>query len=280
MSNDDAEIQAFIREMFEENYELLRLEGAGALSPDAKETALQQVLLYWRKMKKVAESITDTEVKLSLPGQATVEGRGFTIQGVVDIVRERGRTIMYDIKTHNAEYVRANKELYEQQLNVYAYIWQELRGQPLNETAIIATDFPKSIKAALSSHDDEQLDRELAKWNPLVPIPFNIESVQATIDEFAEVVDAIEATKFTPRPVQDLGERLYDSKELFVTRVCANCDGRFSCSSYRQYMLQGRGRVDGRFREYFGTDAEQESWRMANLDAARDTEELIRDYGR
>jgi hypothetical protein len=283
MSNYDAEIQAFIRDMFEENYELLRLEGAGGLSPDAKETALQQVLLYWRKMREVAESITDTEVKLSLPGQETLEGRGFTIQGVVDIVREKGRTIMYDIKSHDAEYVRANRELYEKQLNVYAYIWQELRGQPLDEAAVIATDFPESIKEALSSRDGERLAQALEKWDPLVPIPFDMASVQATTKEFADVVDAIEAREFAPRPAEDLGERMHGSETLFVTRVCGNCDARFSCSSYRRYALRGRGRVERRFREYFsnlGTDVAQDDWRTVNLNAARDAAELVRDFGR
>ena len=50
---------------------------------------------------------------------------------MVDIVREHDRTTMYDIKTHDPEFIEANKDFYQQQLNVYAYIWQNLRAQGL-----------------------------------------------------------------------------------------------------------------------------------------------------
>jgi hypothetical protein len=79
-------------------------------------------------MKQVTENVTDTEVPLVLPNQKAPKGRHYNIEDVVDILRELGRTVMYDIKTQDAEYVRENRDLYEKQLNVYAHIWQELRG--------------------------------------------------------------------------------------------------------------------------------------------------------
>jgi len=282
MTTDSAEMEAFIRETFEENYEMLRAEGAGALSPDVRTTALQHVLLYWRKMREVAESVTDTEVKLSLPQCKASGGREFTIEGIVDIVREEERTVMYDIKTHDADYVRTNLELYEDQLNVYAYIWQHLRTQPLDEAAVIATDYPEAIRDALASNDEDRLAYELAKWDPLVPIPFDLDSVEATIDEFAGVVDAIEEGVFCPRAPDELAERLPGSNRLFATRVCINCDARFSCASYRAYAVRVRGRFERQFREYFGdvgTDVERDNWRTVNLEAARDADELGRDFG-
>lgn len=118
----EADIEAQIREMFEENYELLQYEGGHALTQDVKNAALRQVLLYWQTMRDVAENVTDTEVKLNLPDQMTPKGRKYGIEGVVDIIRENDRTVMYDIKTHDAHYVNANKALYEKQLNVYAYM--------------------------------------------------------------------------------------------------------------------------------------------------------------
>lgn len=50
----DAAIEARLRELFEENYELLRADGGHALSPEVKLAALTQVLLYWRKLKGIA----------------------------------------------------------------------------------------------------------------------------------------------------------------------------------------------------------------------------------
>ena len=65
----DYEVIEKIREYFEENYELLRLEGGHAVTEDIKQLALTQVLYYFTKMKDVANKVTDTEVKLTLPGQ-------------------------------------------------------------------------------------------------------------------------------------------------------------------------------------------------------------------
>jgi hypothetical protein len=280
MDEHETEIEAFIREAFEQNYELLRLEGGSALTEDVKRAALEQALMYWRKLRDLAETVTDTEVRLNLPGQTTPLGRQFAITGVVDIVRDDQRTVMYDIKTHDATYVRGHVGVYEQQLNVYAHIWHELRGEPLDEAAIVATTCPDKLREALESGDEEGVARELLEWQPVVGVPFDASSVEATIQEFGQVVDAIEEGDFAPLPVEDL-QRMYGRK-LFATRVCSNCDARFSCASYRKYALKGRGRAEQRFREYFGdpgTDLERERWRTTNLEVARDAEELVEDFG-
>ncbi len=270
----DQEIEAFIRRVFEQNYEELRLDSGHAISPDVKETALQQALLYWRTMRDVAENVTDTEVRLSLPGQETPAGRDFTIEGVVDIVRDNDRTVMYDIKTHDAGYVRANIDIYEQQLNVYAHIWHHLRGQALDEMAVIATNYPDGVRDALAAGDERHLAHALGQWRPLVPIDFNERRVDETIRAFGEVVDAIEQGQFAPPPAGRLEELMPGTNRLrFATHVCRNCDARFSCSSYRQYAGQAGGAA-GRSLAFYGfaetPDAEQEAWRAATLDAAPD----------
>ena len=267
----DAEIEEQIRQMFEENYELLQSEGGHSLAQDTKKAALQQVLFYWQKMREVAENVTDTEVKLNLPGQLTSQGRNYGIEGVVDIIREEDRTVMYDIKTHDADYVTANKDLYEKQLNVYAYIWQNLRGKPLDQTAVIATAYPETLKEALNSGNERRITTELGKWNPLIDIPFNQQHVEETIAEFGTVVDAIEENKFTPPSVEKLKTRISGKKILFATQTCRNCDARFSCTSYRNYVASMAGRSEVSMSRYFhelGSDAEQEEWLNANLEVA------------
>ncbi len=82
------DIEQRLNEFFEENLAALALENGHSLSPEVRETARQQVLMYWRKLRHIAERITDTEVRLSLPQQRTPKGRTFTIEGIVDIVRE------------------------------------------------------------------------------------------------------------------------------------------------------------------------------------------------
>ncbi|WP_299463558.1 PD-(D/E)XK nuclease family protein [uncultured Microscilla sp.] len=230
----EREIEDFMISRFDQNYEILSLTYGRGLAEDVKDTALQQVWIYWQKMREVAKKVTETEVKLILPNQKTPEGRPFTIEGVVDIVREKDKTIMYDIKTHAAEDVKSNQEFYEKQLNVYAYIWQTLRSQQLDETAIIATSYPKALKEAIVAEDEDAQEEELAKWEPLIPIEFSQERVEQTIELFGKVVDCIEAGKFNPPSQSILRERDF-YKRQFATRVCRNCDARFSCDAYLTY---------------------------------------------
>lgn len=274
---NESEIEAEIRRMFKENYELMRLEGGHALSADVKEAALNQVLFYWRKMRDVAENVTDTEVKLNLPEQITPKGRKYGIEGVVDIIREDERTVMYDIKTHDSDYVRANTSEYEKQLNVYAHIWQGLRGQQLNQTAIIATSYPSSIRNAIAANDEKHLVRELESWNPLIDIPFKQENVEETIQEFGEVVDSIESRKFAPPLVEKLKTLLPGKKNSFAVQVCRNCDARFSCSAYRNYVRSSANKADSLLKRYlnnFGSDLEREDWRFSNLEVNPSPEDL------
>lgn len=279
-----AEMEDFIREAFEQNYEELRLESGHAIAPDVKLTALNQVLLYWQKLSEIAQNVTDTEVRLSLPNQKTPDKRIYAIEGVVDILRDNERTVMYDIKTHNEEYVRNNLDVYEQQLNVYAHIWQNLRGQPLDGTSIIATDYPEDVRNALASENEEEIAHALSKWDPVVPILFDPKKVQETIAKFGEVVDDIENGVFAPPPMERLNEIVNSTKfkVRFATHVCRNCDARFSCKAYREYAWRGgRKSGDAPMAKYFAEalpDEEQEVWRSSNLEALQNPSELRADF--
>jgi hypothetical protein len=266
------EIEEQIKEKFELNYELLRLEGGHALTNDVKEAALTQVLYYYRRMHNVADKVTETEVKLTLPDQTTPAGRRFTIEGVVDIVSEQGEVWMYDIKTHDPDYIRANTDYYEKQLNVYAYIWESLRGNKLDHTAIISTSFTPAMRSAIASEDEERIARELPRWDPLIPVTFNEARVNETIQDFAKVVDNIESRSFQPQPVKNLTEKMEGTNISFAHRICRNCDGRYSCESYREYALQTGIRTAQNLKKYFEDyrdDSEQESFITANLDIVK-----------
>jgi hypothetical protein len=265
---EEHEIFEKIKEYFEDNYELMRLEGGHAVTEDIKQLALTQVLYYFTKMRDVAMRVTDTEVKLTLPDQKTPKGRSFTIEGIVDIVRDDNETWMYDIKTHDTAYIESNKELYEKQLNLYAHIWQQLRGQVLDKTAIISTAYPEGLKQAHLLNDQFRIQYELSKWNPMIELDFDQEKVKEIVDHFAEIVDCIEDQKFKPASVETLRTTMEGTNALFGTRVCRNCDVRFSCASYREYATsKGKGER-GSFRKYFddfGSDTDKEEWVNANL---------------
>jgi hypothetical protein len=249
MSEHD-EIEDRINEFFENNFALLKMESGHSLAPEIKEAARQQVLMYWRKLRSVAERITETEVRLNLPNQETPAGRTFGIDGVVDIVREDEHVVMYDIKTHDAASIRASLAEYERQLNVYAHIWQNLRGQRLDETAIISTQLPQDLKAALRGGDEQAVEQALGHWDPLIEIPFNSSRISETVRDFGTVVDYIEQGEFTPPAPKRLRSRPAHSQHSFAADVCANCDARFSCSSYRDYARTSSDRPDTLLRQY------------------------------
>lgn len=267
---NDSLIEEKIKLYFEENYELLRYEAGHDVTAEVRKQALQQVLMYWRKLKTIAESVTETEVKLALPEQVSPEQRKFTIEGVVDIVREGNETWMYDLKTHDLDFIQRNIEIYEQQLNIYAHIWKGLRGNALDHTAIISTALPVALREAVKRNDEKFIEHELAKWNPLVEIELKQENIDELINNFGETVDEIENSHFQPAALATLkasaGGR--NSKENFATRVCRNCDARFSCSSYREYAATSQGKNLYNFRQFWIDpipDAEQEEWLEENM---------------
>ena len=267
----DAQIEEFIREAFEKNFEQLRHESGHSLSARNKQTALNQALLYWRKLKDIANRITETEVRLNLPGQTTPGKRTFGIEGVVDIVREGDKVVMYDIKTHNAADVYAAKDDYERQLNIYAHIWQNLRGQPLDEIAIIATAYPDELKDAMNEEDEEAIFYELERWNPIIEFDVNPEHVEHIIYDFGRVVDCIENGEFEPAPVRKLKTSIDSKQTKFAAGICRNCDARFSCEAYRRYVTSSRSPRDADFKRYlddYGTELDQQEWLSSELEAS------------
>jgi len=241
-------VEQRIVDAFERNFDYLQLESGHSITADIKRTALNQVLLYWRKLKDLILRVTETEVRLILPNNQSPSGRVFNIEGVVDIVQGAETTIMYDIKTRTAEEVQANIEEYEKQLNVYAFIWKVLRDQPLDKTAIIATAYPEEVKNALKERDHNQLAQSLENWNPLVETNLNEKDIDEVILQFGEVVDLIEDHRFEPHDVHYLIRPYGSTQKPFGYVVCRNCDGRFSCNSYRAYIknqsLKGESMVD------------------------------------
>jgi len=147
--------------------------------------------------------------------------------------------------------------MYRGQLNVYAHIWQTLRGERLDEMAIIATPVPDDVTAALRTGNETLIEDAFKAWEPIVPIEFDPGKVNATIAEFAKVVDRIEDHEFCPPPLSVLS--MSDGKRgTFATRVCRNCDLRFSCSSYREYAHKHKDRNWTKFADFYDLAADEE----------------------
>ena len=265
---NEERIERKIEEFFHRNYEMLRAEGGRPLTAHMRHKALNQVRQYYAKMKEVAHQVTETEVKLTLPEQRTPDGRRFSIEGVVDIVQEGEEIVMYDIKTHDPEMIRDNQDLYAEQLNVYAHIYQQLRSNRLDQTAIICTSFPRDLDLALKEQDAARITRAFAAWDPVVPIPFHQDNVSRMVENFGAVVDRIENKEFSPPPLERLQEQFGAGKGVFANKICRQCDARFSCESYRAFARTryGRGFDFRRFFEEDRDEAEQEEWVLGNLE--------------
>lgn len=263
--------ERFLMEAFEANFERLREESGRSLAPFIKESARQQVLLYYRRLGDLAAQVEETEVRLVLPAQTSPAGRQYTLEGVVDIVEDGLSTIMYDLKTYlDSDAARDHVEPHYRQLNVYAHIWKGLRGRQLDKVAVVATRPTRPLYRALRAGDPAKIEVEMSAWNPVLEVPVDGNVVAEVMQSFGCVVDLIEDRKFSPPGLEVLkAPSRPDGKVSFAQDVCLNCDARFGCPSYRQFVrAQAPGRADQALRDAsadFGGDAEKQDWRDSGL---------------
>jgi hypothetical protein len=178
----DVEIEAFLEERFADNLSVLEAEGQLRLNAFVREQALLQVKLYWAKLKDLAMRVTQSEVPISLSNLKTREGRSYTIQGVADVIEEGDKNLLYDIKTHDPDFVRNNIKRYEAQLNIYAKVWSERSGERIDGTAVIATPVPGKLRYALQDGSPEKITRALEEWDPIIPISSDDSGVESTLE--------------------------------------------------------------------------------------------------
>jgi hypothetical protein len=236
----DKEIEAFIEERFNDNLSVIETENKLRINSFVKELALVQVKMYWKKLKELAKKVTQSEIPVTLSHKRSPKGRKFTITGVVDIIKEDDDIVLYDIKTHDPDFVKHNREKYEKQLNIYGSIWEKLNNKKLDKTAIIATPLPKKLWWAMNEGTEAQLQNAIDEWQPIIELDYNEHVQEGTLEEFGDIVDNIEECRFEPPPVEVLEARMAGSKTRFVTKFCRYCDIRFACDSYREYSIGRR----------------------------------------
>lgn len=224
----------FLEDAFERNLTRLEAEGAPRMPADVRRRAWEEVVLYWTKLRTLAERVTNAEVPVVLPLQQSPEGRTFSLMGVVDLIEEDDVVWMYDLKTQDAAAIRRDPEMYREQLGVYAHLLSQLIGKPIQGAEIIATNPPDSLHEAFNSGDATRLRQEIEQWEPLIPVDLSELTVQNVLDKFGCVVDAIEQHKFSPPPVTTL-EKMADNRRDMAHYVCMHCDARFSCRSFLAY---------------------------------------------
>ncbi|MBP6738533.1 MAG: ATP-dependent helicase [Leptospiraceae bacterium] len=223
---------------FQKNYKSLKQDGGYSLDAGSFLSAKEQVEYYWKKLKHIALAVTDTEVRLNLPNIVHTDKANpektfrFNLEGVVDIVSENGREVMYDLKTHDDQTVRTYIGEYKKQLNIYAHIWSKLKGKLIDETAIIATKLPKLNNEIKRESAEEREFRLLNNWNPVVPLDYSESEVIDTLHDFGNTISKIEAKKFKPQDLAHLDTFTPGTKKKFANQVCSECDARFSCTTH------------------------------------------------
>jgi hypothetical protein len=261
------EDEQMLMELFESNFQRLREESGRSLAPFVLEAARLQVLLYFRKLRSLAEQVDETEVRLVLPEQTSPAGRRYTLEGVIDIVEDGSSTVMYDLKTYlDADAAREHVEPHYHQLSLYAHIWKGLRGCQLDRVAVIATRPTQSLSRALRAGEPTKIEAAMEAWEPILDVRVDPNIVAEVVDRFGRVVDLIEDRKFSPPAVAVLeAPSGLSTKTSFAHDVCRNCDARFGCSSHRQLVRSNApGRANQALRDAnvdFGNDAEKEAWR-------------------
>ena len=110
------------------------------------------------------------------------------------------------------------------------------------------------------------VETEMRNWNPIVPIGYNEDEVREMIENFGNVVEKIENNEFSAPPVEVLQERKPGKRATFGVDVCRNCDVRFSCSSYAEYLRVSSGASRGTMYKFMtARDEEQDQFIDGNL---------------
>lgn len=187
-----------VREWFTENYETISRKEHAYLSQNVRDAALRQVLKYVDRQAGHWERIKDAEVEVS-----HVE-RDYILSGKVDLVEGDGGT--YEIVDFKAEkkpdMIKDAERIqrYKRQLQIYAYIITQRTGVPVSKLHLYYTG-------------------DIDGGVPTISFKNEPTKVQATIDQFTDVVHKIQKRDYTTRSTSQT--------------MCNNCDLRFFCQKQK-----------------------------------------------
>ena len=138
--------EAAVREVFERTFRVLCLSDVRPIGGRAKESALRQVLHYYRQNQDEMRRIVDTEVDVSL------EKDDYILAGKVDLLLGGdGKLELLDFKTSPRP--SDSPELlatYERQLCTYAHILERRRGRRVDRLLLYWTSEPRKEHALMT----------------------------------------------------------------------------------------------------------------------------------
>lgn len=186
-----------IRAWFDSNYAEITRSARVYLAPAPRQTALNQVLAYYRREHNDWSHIRDAEVDVSLIKP------DYILVGTIDLIAGiDGSVELVDFKTERKLDVNDPKDRdklnrYRRQLEVYAHIVENRTGHAVSKTHLYYTGEEAG--------------------NPYITFPRDGQSIDQTVHTFDTVVRRIEANDYAipARP----------------TTLCKNCDMRAYCDA-------------------------------------------------
>lgn len=179
---------------FAENYETISKREHAYLSENVRAAALKQVMRYVDRQSANWDRVRDAEVEVS-----HVE-EDYILSGKVDLIEgENGTLEIVDFKAEKKPDMERDRERiqrYKRQLQIYAYIIEQKTGLPVSQLRLYYTG-------------------DTSDGVPEIRFKNEPAKVQATIDEFAEVVHKIQCRDYSTRSTSQT--------------MCNNCDLRHFC---------------------------------------------------
>ena len=200
-----------IEEWFERNYKALVLSGLRPIGQTQKESALKQVMNYFRQNSELLNKICETEIDVS------VEKDDYIITGKIDLLLgQNGKFEVLDFKTQPKPEASAKPiiDKYFKQLCLYANILQERYNRPVEKMYIYWTSEEKRKDA-------------------LMEFKYSDKDLHETELYFDSVVQRIRDKAFKVGKVPD------------ADKVCKECDFRFYCSKDEITKFKSRDLEEG-----------------------------------
>lgn len=192
-----------INDLFDRTFQFLALSDVRRIGDAAKQSALRQVLNYFRQNRDEMRRVIQTEVDVSL------EKDGYILAGKVDLLLGGdGKLELLDFKTSPRP--RNSPDLiaaYERQLCTYAHILERRHGRRVDRLLLYWTSEPRKADA-------------------LMVLPYDPKRVEEAGLHFDETVRRIQAREFT----------VINPPE---TAICNECDLRMLCRA--ENIIAGNG---------------------------------------
>ncbi|MCK8825794.1 ATP-dependent DNA helicase [Fuchsiella alkaliacetigena] len=181
-----------IEEFFEENYNNLREHLQHTLAPQTKESALRQVINYYKNNEDMINKIDEVELPI------TVEKPSYYINGKIDLIlNEKGNYKLVDFKSQQKIESKKLLKKYKLQMATYSNLIQTKHGVDIKEAYIYWT-----------GEDDPQKAK--------MPLEIESKDITKADNHFDNVVGKIINNNF-------------NVKEKPSNKICKECDFRYNC---------------------------------------------------